>query len=143
MTNPIDHLSETAKYNRIFRWLGLCMDFFSKSEEDEDKEIVEKMRKDPVDALAALVDIRMSLIAYRMTNVTHSKDGNHDVSHAELNAMIKNFPPKSGDIWWNVWLRYFEVIPDNEWINMWIATDHTIEELLATNSNIKTSPSLY
>lgn len=143
MANPVDHLSETAKYNRIFRWLGLCIDYFSQSEEEEDQEIVAKMRKDPVDALEALVEIRMSFIAYRMKNVTHSKDGNHDVSHAELNAMIKKFPPKPGDLWWKVWLRYFEVIPDIEWINMWIATDLTIEEILAPNSNTKSIPPIY
>lgn len=130
MEKVADVGSETKVYSRIFRWLGLCTDYYAASTDEDDQAIADRIRKDPSTVLKSLVEIRMALIAYKMTNVTRDKDGGHDVKREDLKNMIKDFPPNSGNEWWQVWLRYLDIMDDSEWLPMWIATDRTLEEIL-------------
>lgn len=133
---------DAKKYSRMYRWLGLCTDYYAFSEEDDDKAIAAEIRKKPTEVLDALVQIRMALITFKMSNVTSQPDGSHDVTHIDLKRMIKEFPPKDTDKWWKVWLRYLDIMDDIEWKNMWIAVDFTIEDILSEGKVNKT-PALY
>lgn len=134
---------DTKLYSKIFRWLGLCTDYYASSPEEDDQAIASDIRKDPSGVLEALIEIRMALIAYKMTNVTHSIEGGHEVKREDLRRMISKFPPNSNQVWWNVWLRYFQIMDDAEWLPMWINVDRTIEELLSEKSDTRKSPSLH
>lgn len=133
---------DAKKYSRAYRWLGLCTDYYASSEDDDDKAIAADIRKNPAEVLDSLVQIRMALIAFKLSNVTSQIDGNHNVSHEDLNRMIKEYPPKSNDKWWSIWLRYINVMDEIEWKNMWLAIDLTIEDILSEGKVNKT-PALY
>lgn len=126
----MDANSEQKAYSRIYRWLGLAIDFIDESEDEEDQKLVAIMRKEPFEILEGLVQIRMALIAYKMTNVTHSGEESHLVKRSEFDAFIKEFPPGPKDKWWSVWIRYINQMNDVEWHNMWVALDLTIEDIL-------------
>lgn len=122
--------AEQKAYSRIYRWLGLAIDFLSNSEDEEDQKAVEIMRKEPFEILEGLVEIRMALIAYKMSNVTHSGEESHLVKRNEFESFIKEFPPTSKDKWWPMWIRYIRQMDELEWRNMWIALDLTVEDIL-------------
>lgn len=122
--------AEQKAYSRIYRWLGLAIDFLGASEDEEDQKTVEFMRKEPFEILEGLVEIRMALIAYKMSNVTHSGTESHLVKRSEFEAFLKEFPPTPKDKWWPVWIRYIRQMNDVEWQNMWIALDLTVEDIL-------------
>lgn len=123
---------ETKLYSRIFRWLGLCTDHYGSSDEEDDIEIAKKIRKYPQEALDALVEIRMAVITYNMSNIQRFHEASTQVTREDLRRMIKNFPPtEEQKDWWNIWLRYLYVMDDDEWNNMWIQTDIVIENILS------------
>lgn len=126
----MDQTAEQKAYSRIYRWLGLAIDYFGSSEDEEDQAIMDAMRKNPFEILEGLVQIRMALIAYKMSNVTHSGAESHLVKRNEFEAFIKEYPPTPKDKWWPVWVRFLRQMNDVEWTNMWIALDLTIEDIL-------------
>lgn len=131
----MDEHSEINIYSRLYRWLGLCIDYFAGTGNKDDAKIAAQMRDDPSVVLEALVSIRMALITYKMTNVTNNKDSSsHLVKKSELTQYLRAFPDSNRQNWWPVWLRYFYVMDDVEWTNMWFALDLTIEEILKKDS---------
>lgn len=126
---------EIRSYSRIYRWLGLCIDNYAYSEDEEEKAMAEEMRKNPGEVLDALVQIRMALIAFKMTNVENSSTGAHDVKKSDLRHMLIEFPPKAEDKWWQVWRDYLEIMDEAEWAVMWKAVDLTIEDILTGGRN--------
>lgn len=122
--------AEQKAYSRVYRWLGLAIDFIDGSDDEEDQKLVAIMRKEPFEILEGLVQIRMALIAYKMTNVTHSGEESHLVKRNEFESFVKEFPPSPQDKWWPVWIRYIRQMDDVEWRNMWIALDLTVEDIL-------------
>lgn len=127
----MDEISEINIYSKLYRWLGLCIDYFAGTGDKEDAKTASIMRDDPSVVLEALVGIRMALITYKMTNVTNNRDSStHLVKKSELTQYLRAFPSSSNQNWWPVWLRYFDVMDDAEWTKMWIALDLTIEDIL-------------
>lgn len=122
-------------YSRIYRWLGLCIDFYSDlDEEDDDREYADRMRKNPAEVLDALVQIRMALITFNIASVGGGGEHDHFVKHSDLDALMHEYPPQRQQIWWPVWKRFLDTIDDNEWSAMWIEVDATIEAMLKVHA---------
>lgn len=131
----MDHMDVVNNYSRIYRWLGLCIDYYSSlDEEDDDRVWADRMRKDPSQALEALVQIRMALITFRMKSVTQGPEGNHYVKRSELEGLMRDYPPDSKEVWWPVWKRFLDTVDDREWTAMWPAVDETVESLLKVHA---------
>lgn len=140
----MDHNAEIKSYSKVYRWLGLLIDMCAASEDEDDNKLANIMRKDPTEVLETLVQIRMTLITFKMANVSHEKDGSHLVIRKDFEWMLKTYPPDPSDKWWPVWIRYIRQMDDVEWANMWLALDLTIEEILTSGSGVaKQTPSLY
>lgn len=126
---------DIKNYSRMFRWLGLCIDYYSDlDEEDDDRSYADEMRRDPSGALDALVQIRMSLITHDLASVEEGPEGNHKVTRESFRRLFREYPPTGAQKWWPVWSRFLEFMDDREWDVMWIAVDTTIHDLLRVHS---------